>query len=628
MAEIIINEVSQNYSYNIGTNSYATVALPITACWGPGYVDPTTLVGADGSAEDATAAKEYVLESTTWTKFPATQDGLESFVSTFRGPASNYRVTKDYSYQMAMTLMTAGYDVLVCRLCPGTKASATLKVGDADFVISGKYPGTFGNSLKVVLKKVVTNSKFRYWNLIVYILSSDGTQTAAENLSFVFELADSTDTLLHIDEIESNFIEVVSHSGCKDADATLVDDSGNEVSYISATLSGGDDKMAADTYVASEIAAARFATAFPNDVGAVYDYVEALKEFEASAGDDEKLVATYKEWLYSAAADALDLLKDKLSYSPNRLLVAWDDQYILDYDEEWTGNLSSISPLHIKLMDVAYYGRCATAMISIPRCLSRKYVYDEDEQGGIPVGYAQKLARYSPPNAELDINTSLYSTHSALFAPWGQYTYVGTSKQNAAPPAFLALMIQRAMILNQTLQYEWAMPTNRQQSLNIGKLDYTVPRAYLDLWQAEEGVGVNAITTIPDLGTTIWGNSTLYEVPAATYQALANLSSRFLVNAIENVAYKCGVSITFQYNNDQAYNKFYAGCTPILDTMRNVGAIDDYYIKMSADLNGLDQVRANSVIGKIYVVVNGVINRISIDLIALPPGTSLDEYKS
>ena len=61
--------------------------------------------------------------------------------------------------------------------------------------------------------------------------------------------------------------------------------------------------------------------------------------------------------------------------------------------------------------------------------------------------------------------------------------------------------------------------------------------------------------------------------------------------------------------------------------MRNLGAIDDYYVKMAADINGLDQVNANTVIGKIYLVINGVINDIYIDLIALPPGTDLNQYR-
>ena len=184
------------------------------------------------------------------------------------------------------------------------------------------------------------------------------------------------------------------------------------------------------------------------------------------------------------------------------------------------------------------------------------------------------------------------------------------------------------MTLNQTVQYEWALPTTRKHSLNLGKFDYTVPNKLLQSWQKSDGVGINVITNIPDIGNTVWGNSTLYEVPPATYQALANLSTRYLVNAVEDVVYRCGISITFQYNNEQAYNKFYAGVTPILDTMKNAGAIDDYYVRMAADINSLDQINANSVIGKIYLVVNGVINDIMVDLVACPPGTDLNQYKA
>ena len=135
------------------------------------------------------------------------------------------------------------------------------------------------------------------------------------------------------------------------------------------------------------------------------------------------------------------------------------------------------------------------------------------------------------------------------------------------------------------------------------------------------------MTNIPDMGVSLWGHSTLFEVPPATYQALANLSTRKLVNAVEDLVYRCGISITFRYNNDEAYSSFYAGVSPLLDTMKNVGAIDDYYITMSADINGTDRINANTVIGKIFLVVNGVVNDIYVDLIALPPGTDLAQYQ-
>lgn len=620
MAQITINEISQNYTYNIGTNSFCTVAMPITASWGPAFVDPKA-VGQD---------LDTVLENTVWQRFPATQAGLESFVSAYRGPAANYRIAKDYSYQMAMTLLTSGYDVLVCRLCPGTHAQATVTAKDGgSLTLKAKYPGTFGNSLIATLNKIPNKN---YWNLIVYVLDSSGVKTAVENIVFAFELEHTTDSILHIQEVESNFLTFTVSGTIKD-DADFA--GAADVIRLGATsdtkgTDRGPDGTAEEMMDAAiTYAKSRYATVVASTADAdKLDYIMALQDVK-SANPDTSTAATikYNEWLYTFALSVYDLLKDKLAYNPNRVISpGWDDQDITALTGQQITRLGTLSPLHVKLMDVAYYSRCATALLDIPRSLPRSAVYN-DSTVDVQEGYAQKLARFVPTNAAMDINGALYQTHSALFAPWGQYTYVGTSKQNPASPSFQTLLIQRAMIMNQSVQYEWAMPSNRKHNLALGKLDYTVPKKLLDVWQTLEGVGVNVITSIPDLGTSLWGNSTLYEVPPATYQALANLSTRYLVNAVEDIAYKAGISITFQYNNDEAYSKFYAAVTPILDTMKNVGAIDGYYVKMAADVNGLDQVNANTVIGKIYLVINGIVNDIVVDLIALPPGTDLTQFQ-
>lgn len=668
MANIVINEISQNYTYNIGASSYATVALPITACWGPAY------------AEANPVAAE--VESYKWTKFPATQEGLEAFVSTFRGPASNYRLTKDFSYQMAMTLITAGYDVLVTRVCPGGAASGQFipGVGATSYLnVTAKYPGTFGNNLRIQLKRLnfPGSSTKHYWNMIVFILDSAGGQAAVENKVFVLDAENSTDTMPYYEDVDSAFVNLA-------VVGTLNDDSVlNEV----ITLTGGADNIghvATDDPVADynaviaravSLATTRYGSDTRNYITAIKGLAIPVSTTEISADGTqsptidgetvtpvEGMVVRYgancfkwtivdnagkwvaytpvldttkayniefNEWVYTAAWAAYGALTDKLSYNPNRVISpGWDDQdinAILGADASDTLKVDGLSPLHIKLMDTAFYSRCATAYIDIPRSCKISDVYNEDTSNE---GYAQKLARYQSSTAVVSTNGPLYQTNSALFAPWGQFIYTGTSKQNTASPSFMALMIQRAQILNQPAQYEWALPTNRKHNLKLGKLDYTVSKKYLDQWQTLEGVGVNAITTIPDLGTNIWGNSTLYEVPPATYQALANLSTRLLVNAVEDVAYRCGVSITYQYNNAQAYDKFYAGVTPLLDTMKNVGALEDYYVTMAADIDGLDSVNANTVIGKIYLTVNGVINDIYIDLIALPPSVDLDQFRS
>lgn len=622
MAKIQINEISQNYMYNIGTNNYATVALPITSCWGAGYED-----------EDSTGmTTDEALELVKWTEFPATQAGLEAFIAAYRGPMSGYRMLENYSYQTAMTLLTHGYNVLTCRIACGAKAQGELVIdGEGDkakkLYIKAKYSGSFGNKLRIILKKMNALSR---WNLVVYVIDETGVQTAVENLTFVFDIENSSDILMHVDEISSNFITLIADPGVSD-DAPYTDSA--------VRLDGGSDSLDFGDMAAKDIlkkalddyAKPRFVASGvdPDSVDDV-EYIASLANLaEGKLGEVDasqaKVICT-NEWIYTHAYNIYDMLTDKLSYAPNRIISpGWDDQNV----NAITGataktRISTISPLHEKLMSVAYMSRCATAYIDIPRSLAKQYVYDDSED---TPGYVQMLSRSQDDVVSGDTNIGYFATNSAVFAPWGHYIYASTSKQALASPSFLALVIERAMILNQPSQYEWELPQNRKHNLKIGKLDYTISKKYLDMWQTTEGVGVNCITDIPGMGISIWGNSTLYEVPPATYQALANLSTRKLVNAVENLAYKCGISITFSYNNNSAFQAFFAGVSPLLDAMRNVGAIDDYYIRMAADVNGLDSVRSNSVIGAIYLTVRGVVNDINIDLIALPDTADLNEYR-
>lgn len=666
MSQIIINEISNNFTYTIGDNSYATVALPITSCWGPGFFDPQTVI-SDNEATDPADKLALELEGVAWRLYPATQSGIESFVSTYRGPAANYRMAKDFSYYMAVTLLTAGYDVLVCRLCPGTTASTpsfTIKngeevVSDCTLTLKAKYPGTFGNQLICSLYKPVNRN---YWNLVTYVKDSSGVKTSVENLAFVFDVNNSTDSIPFVDEVESDFVEIVHTGNILDTYSFSLDDVDLRQGV---EFSGGTDRAAvsAGTEVcdvvkdAANLALERFyqnrtADSVTVDDVDAFQYVAQLKRNAGITGtpvDGEYTTANketatvsdmetaetqrYREWIFRYVPNVYDLLKDKLAYNPNRIISpGWDDIDVTSIGgtQQNSDGLAQvtdcISPIHLKLMECAYYSRCATAYLDVPKSLPRKDVYDDSDTHR---GYAQMLSLYEPDNSTFDVNGSLYTTHSALFAPWAQYKYVGTGKYNVAPPSFLALMIQRSMVLNQSLQYEWIQPSSRSHNVTITKLDYTVPKKVLDVWQPTEdqgGVGVNVITDIPGMGVVLWGNSTLFNLPPSTYQALRNLSTRHLVCAIEDVVYKAGIRITFQYNNSNAYSTFHAAVVPLLDTMRNCGALEDYYVTMNHDLDALGMVKANSVVGKIYIVPTGVIEKITVDLIALPPGTDLSPY--
>lgn len=726
MAKIVINEISQNYTYNIGANSYACVAMPITSCWGPAYGDaehPASL--AAYTATVPASGANYP-----WNKFRSNPEGIEAFMSTYRGPSSNYRVAKDYSYQMAMTLLSAGYDILVCRVCSGVQSSGCLysipsrpivsstsvvpgclgrasavptnnvvtvytgeKTASGEYVtesitltpeyagstvvykaipqdtgdtsldgaiiytlkvtgesgsetytwqasttaigrinISAKYLGSFGNNLYVDIQKVNYGSRKDFWQMVIYIGTASGSFTAVENLSFVLDPEDADDAIPYFKDVESNFVTLTSDGQLFTGNDVELGGAFGSDGFLTSTrtaLTNGSDISATSYTTVDDAKAAAKAFAghrYPADS----EYLEMFDSASSYTPDiKEAATIVYKEWIYSAAYDVYDALTDRLTYNPNRVISpGWDDQQYSVFDVQDSANpwkastldegRVQVSPLHQKLMDTAFFSRCATAYIDIPKDVSINNVQ----------AYADMLSSFVTVAGGGSTNGSLYATNSALFAPWGQYKYVTIERQKTASPAFLALMIQRAQILNQPVQYEWALPTNRKHSLKLGKLDYTISNHYLQQWQQLEGVGINAITAIPDLGTNIWGNSTLFDVPPAIYQALANLSTRLLVNAVEDVAFRCGVGITFQYNNEQAYNKFYAGVTPLLDTMKNVGAIVDYYVTMNADINGLDQVNANSIVGKIYLVVSGVVNDIYIDLIALPPSVSLDQFRS
>lgn len=673
MANITINEISRTYNYAVGTNTFATVALPITAAWGPGYTDPSaTYSECDPShGQDPLGQLDFekhseMIDRTAWNRFASNQSGLDAFTATYRGPIANYRMYNDYSYQMAVTLLLAGYDVLVCRISPGAIASCDFtseKNADSHVVVSAKYPGDFGNQLRVefrnISRKVYNPSgestTQHSWNMIVYVVNPSGTSKAVENKTFVFDINNTTDSIPHWREIESDFVTFKVTGSITDADNNLKTADGK----TSGMLTGGNDlgTDSEDAKALLESAAYWANLRFPDgnalNTGFTYtpaekNYVKAIQDMAtANVTDLAKARAIwFREWVFSHLVGFMDedgnqigvfdILKDKLAYSPNRIMSAgWDDQDFLFLDDkddpamicDPNHKIFATSPIHRKIMDVAYFSRCATGFIDIPRSLDKAKVYGDGDSFE-DFGYAQKLARYIPDNAALATDSELYHTHSALFTCWGKYIYSGIVRQTIAPPSFLALMIQRAMVLNQALQYEWILPSDRKQNLNIGKLDYTIPQKLLNVWQSTEGVGVNCITPIPGLGTTLWGNSTLFEVPPASYQALANLSTRYLVNAVEDVVYRTGISITFQYSNGDAYSSFVAGCLPILDTMRNAGAIEDYRIQMSADIDVEGTVKANSVLGKILLVVNGVVNDITVDLIALPPNTDLSAFAS
>ena len=375
---IQVNVISENNAFSVEYAKYCTVALPITACWGPGFTLPTA---NPSDSDDPSSTIETALENTAWSLFPAGPDGLESFLATYRGPSSNYRSTKDYSYFMALSLLNAGYAIQTCRLCPGTNASTTIPADSSDsgenagagsLVITAKYPGTFGNNLKVTLKKK-GNTVHPYWNLIGYAVDANGSSRAVENLIFVFKPEDSTDTIVSIDELQSKFFDfkVIGE----------INEDAMEVATAQ-SLTGGADVADASDQTPEQImdAAIELASKRYNEGS---DYLKALQCAKENIGSNKSAAEAirFNEWIYTYAIGIdgstesgiygiYDLLKDKINYNPQRIISPWDDQDILSIDPDYPVTDMEISPMALELMEVAEASRCATAYIDVPKSLS------------------------------------------------------------------------------------------------------------------------------------------------------------------------------------------------------------------------------------------------------------------
>jgi hypothetical protein len=345
---------------------------------------------------------------------------------------------------------------------------------------------------------------------------------------------------------------------------------------------------------------------------------------------------------------AIPALTDKIYYEFEVLMLpGWDDQ---DFGAEVAthaeggiaaNNDYQPSQLHRIMAAVCVWGKCGVASLDAPRFAPFKCIKNY-EDGGI----AQQLSQYIPNSSvrfdNLDIGLDLSnevvsldgeplrSTKAHMVANWVQYNFPMLGNiRTAISPSLANLLIRRAQLKQQAIQQFWCQPTNQVHSLRFGKVDKKVGQVLLEYWQDNDrGVGVNPIVNDPQMGVLLRGNFTLFDNPEMVYNALRNLSTRYLFNEVSKHAFDAGRRIQLTYNNVTAMGRFKAAMYPILDTMMDAGAIDGYLMLINPDINGLDHVNANSVVGNIYLIVNGVVQDIDIALVALPPGTDLSQFAS
>ena len=616
MPRITITEHSDTYSFQVRNNQYATIAFPITAIWGPAYV-----------AGD-------VDNNPDWVHFEAGYKGTTEFTDTFKGP-NTYLGQREKSYDYALKLLANGYDILVKRVDGlGKKASIYVNFANASgddpaikIVFTAKYAGTYGNALKVIVN---FNKTTKLGTVQVFEVTDQSRDVLLEQKDVAFASTVASDLVPLITEAEFKYLSNIVLATPSDVPVTPDSCIARAVtSPITARLGGGTDyteRTVDGTQITkNDITALLSARGLTNSNSLYATYIASLADVSSN------LELLYNQQvLYSRVIACVDELTDPICYDWDALFCAIaDDQYIPKsyISQQDPANIKyAVSDLTVKLGVVAANSKCGVAFYGLPFNCPRGTLVNK--VGTWAVKYKDDVS------AALEQAGTMYSTYAQLVGPWCKTTLpLGGPNIWVTPELAHLLLIINAQGIGGINKW-WMVPAGMTSTGVAHTPEYKIKKAYLDIIQNhDEGVCLNPLMEVPGKGFTCFGNSTLWNKPIGTYNALQNLSTRLLCNRVKQRIWDVALQILFKYNNDNAYSHFYAGLSPLLDEMRSVGALTGneanplgYKILMNPDIINLDRINANTVIGKVYLAVTGVIDNVAVDLFLLPPTGFMENY--
>lgn len=612
MPRINITEHSDTYSFQVKNNNYATIALPITAIWGPAYV-------ADDDENNPD-----------WVHFSAGYQGTTEFVNTFKGP-NTYLGQREKSYDYALKLLAAGYDILVKRVDGlGGRAENYIDFATASgetpavrLLAVAKYPGTYGKKLytKVYFDKVTK------LGVVQVFETREGTKDALLEVHDVaFSNTTATDSVPLISEATFTYLDRVV---CETADHIPVNPeialqrtaltSPQTISFANSTIEDYTTKTIAGADIAKAdvtgLVSGRglSATTYATYIGALADESSNLR------------LLYNQQILYSRAQACIEELTDPISYDWDALFCGIaDDQYIPKNYIATQANVNyGVSTLVTKMFEVAANSKCGAAFVGTPF--------------NMPKGTKTVSGTTGSVKFKDDVSNAVgkqYSTFGEVVGPWCKTTLPITGANAWVTPELAHLLLIIAADGIGGINKWWMVPAGMTSTGVVHTPEYKIKRSHLDIIQDhDEGVCLNPLMEVPGKGFTCFGNSTLWNKPLGTYNALQNLSTRLLCNRVKQRIWDVALQILFKYNNENAYSHFYAGLSPLLDEMRSVGALTGneynplgYQIIMNPDIINLDRINANTVIGKVYLAVTGVIDTVDVDLFLLPPTGFMESY--
>lgn len=538
---------------------------------------------------------------------------------------------------------TNGYDTNY--MSGGSGTAAVIDDATQRLKITAKYPGTFGNNLKVRIKCGTNGDGYKIGTVEVF--DNNGyndhpneivtTDQLLELISVAFEAEAATDNRPLITEASFSNLGTIQYTDGLGNDIIPAEyPTGTEViSLLYGTnyqveIGEGDDARAITAADVKEIVAERFSTD-----SSYYNYIKRISE-KYEAEDMDNLIRLYnQQMMYKRFYNTVGELTDPIVYDWDALVQGIaDDQYVPKSFIEANSNDDDpfimeyeVSTLVIKMLEVAANSKCGAALIGTPFGMPR----------GIQTGSGSLTVKTGALKYKDSVSQAVgttYSTFGEVVGPWCKTTLAlaGANSWIAPEIAHLLLIINAKGVGG--MNKWWMVPAGMLGTGIVHTPEYKIKKKYLDLIQDhDEGVCLNPLMEVPGKGFTCFGNSTLWDKPLGTYNALQNLSTRFLTNRVKQRIWDTALQILFRYNNEDAYSHFYAGLSPLLDEMRAVGALTGneynpwgYRIVMNPDIVNLDRINANTVIGKVELAVTGVIDTVDVDLFLLPPTGFQETY--
>lgn len=510
--------------------------------------------------------------------------------------------------------------------------------------VSAKYPGSFGNNLKIRVRCSLNAKGYKIGTVEVF--DNNGhtqhptaivpTDQLLEIVSVAFDAEAATDSQPLITEaIFSNidtpqFFAMLTGISIEPSDYPVgvnVFSLYAGTDYTLSCVTGDNEGQTPTVQDVVDIVSERF----DNSGSSYVNYIRDIATVFA-ANDTDSLIRLYnQQMLYHNFERCLPELTDPLNYNWDAIFCGIaDDQYVpksfLTAHPEFTMDYE-VTTIMTKMVEVAANSKCGAAIIGTPFGMPR----------GIQTGSGSNAVRTGALKFKDDLSTAVgtvYSTFGEVVGPWCRTT-LALSGSNAWVCPELAHLL---LIINSAgtggMNKWWMVPAGMLGTGVVHSPEYKIKKAYLDLIQDhDEGVCLNPLMEVPGKGFTCFGNSTLWDKPLGTYNALQNLSTRFLTNRVKQRIWDTALQILFKYNNEDAYSHFYAGLSPLLDEMRSVGALTGneynpwgYRIIMNPDIINLDRINANTVIGRVELAVTGVIDTVDVDLFLLPPTGFQETY--